>query len=96
MQVDNGLSANVRVANAQFEDRDFPVSTNISADASVPVLPVATDGGVAGPPSIVTIDSQNNSVKRGTINKSLRVVVDPGRPRSRSASPASVATGCRR
>ena len=78
VQVDNGLTANVRVANAQFQDRDFPVDTNISADAAVPVQPAASDGGVVGPPGIVTIDSQNNSVKRGTINKSLRVVVDPG------------------
>lgn len=80
VQVDNGLLANVRVANAQFEDRSFPVNTSIGADASVPVQPVQPvgDGGVVGPPNIVTIDSQNNSVKRGTINKSLRVVVDQG------------------
>ncbi|MDB4991557.1 MAG: hypothetical protein JWN04_6735 [Myxococcaceae bacterium] len=75
VQVDNGLRAAVRVANAQFEDRRFPV--DITSDAAVPVQLLA-DGGTSTPPDIVSINSLNNSVVRGTVNKDLRVVVGQG------------------
>ncbi|MDB4976046.1 MAG: hypothetical protein JWN48_4387 [Myxococcaceae bacterium] len=70
---DNGQSALIRVAGARFEEQGYPADTT----AEPPPAQHSADGGIAGPPGIVSISSQNNTVKRGTISKTLRVVVDP-------------------
>lgn len=73
IEVTNGLEAKLRVAGGQFKEDGFPVDT--STDAGVaPPAPVS-DGGVLPPPRVSTVESLNNSIKRGTVGKNLRVVV---------------------
>lgn len=73
IEVTNGLKAKLRVAGGQFKEDDFPVDTSTDASAARPTP--AGDGGVLLPPRITTVESLNNSIKRGTVGKTLRVVV---------------------
>jgi hypothetical protein len=75
VEVQTGLEAKLRVANAQYEPGGFPV--DVGSDAMAPAPVTLPDGGMVGPPTVVTIESQNNSVKRGTIGKTLRVIASP-------------------
>jgi hypothetical protein len=73
IEVTNGLAAKLRVAGGQYREDDFPADTTLTTPV-VPPTPVS-DGGVLPPPRISSLESLNNSVKRGTVGKNIRVVV---------------------
>jgi hypothetical protein len=73
IEVNNGLRSKLRIASGQYVDDGFPVDTR--ADAGVVAQTPVVDGGVLPPPRVSQVDSLNNSVKRGTAGKNLRVVV---------------------
>ena len=72
VEVTNGLEAKLRVASAQYLEDGYPVDTKTDAGV-VPPAPVS-DGGVLPPPRISSLESLNNSVERGMVGKTVRVV----------------------